>query len=222
MEILHWKKLLPTPNPVTVEVGVVEFVNTPLLDITDQVPVPISGVFPVMVAEVAHIVCVDPAFETVGRSSLVIDTVEVDAGQTPLEILHWKTLTPTLNPLTAQMFDSGVANDPLPEICVQLPTPTVGAFPLNVAVSEQTTELVPATAVVGTWSRMMATVDVEGGHVPLDMVHWKTFVPVEIPVTLEFGDVGDVIIPVPETKVQTPVPTTGVFPLRVAVVAHIV
>ena len=54
------------------------------------------------------------------------------------------------------------------------------------------------------------------------MVHWKTFVPVEIPVTPLVGELGVVITPVPETKVQTPFPITGVLPDKVAVPAQIV
>ena len=80
----------------------------------------------------------------------------------------------------------------------------------------------PALATVGKLSRIIATVEVDGGHTPLDMVHCRTCVPVLIPVNPEAGEVGVVITSDPETKVQEPVPTAGVFPASVAVVAQTV
>ena len=43
------------------------------------------------------------------------------------------------------------------------------------------------------------------------MVHAKTFVPKPIPVTEVVGESEFVIVPEPETRVQTPVPTVAVF-----------
>lgn len=45
----------------------------------------------------------------------------------------------------------------------------------------------------------------------LEIVHWKTFVPSGKPVIEVVGDNEFVIVPPPETKVQTPVPTVAVF-----------
>ena len=53
------------------------------------------------------------------------------------------------------------------------------------------------------------------------MVHSKIFEPDPIPVTPELGEAGLVIIPEPLTSVHNPVPVTGVFPARVAVVPQI-
>lgn len=50
------------------------------------------------------------------------------------------------------------------------------------------------------------------------MVHINTFAPAPKPVTPDVGDVGVVIVPLPLTSVHKPVPVTGVFPARVALV----
>lgn len=53
----------------------------------------------------------------------------------------------------------------------------------------------------------------------MEIVHLKVTVePIVKPVTPEVGDVGEVIVAVPETTVHVPVPVTGVFPANVAVV----
>src|SRR5688572_5369134 len=64
---------------------------------------------------------------------------------------------------------------------------------------------------------MMLTWSEEAGHEPLVMVHWKVFVPTLNPETVEVGKVGEVIVPVPATSVQSPVPAVGVLPVKVAV-----
>jgi hypothetical protein len=48
------------------------------------------------------------------------------------------------------------------------------------------------------------------------MVHWKTFGPVPSPVILVVGESELVIVPLPEIKLQAPVPVTGVFAAIVA------
>ena len=48
--------------------------------------------------------------------------------------------------------------------------------------------------------------DAEGVHVPLVMVHAKTFVPTANPVIVVLGIREFVITPVPETKVHLPIP----------------
>ena len=54
------------------------------------------------------------------------------------------------------------------------------------------------------------------------MVHWNIFSPPPRFVTLEFSDVGVVIVAEPEMSVQDPVPIAGVFPASTVVVAQIV
>ena len=77
---------------------------------------------------------------------------------------------------------------------------------------EQIVVLVPALAVVGKASTSIETVLVEAGHVPLEIVHIKIFVPGNNPETPEVYTVGVVIVPLPETSDHIPVPTTGEFP----------
>lgn len=54
----------------------------------------------------------------------------------------------------------------------------------------------------------------------LVIVHLNVLAPTPRAVRPEVGDVGVVIVPDPDIKVHNPVPTAGVFPARVAVVAH--
>ena len=63
----------------------------------------------------------------------------------------------------------------------------------------------------------MVTWSVDAVQVPFEIVHWNTFVPTPKPVNPDVGLVGVVIVPVPETNVHKPVPTTGVLPANVAV-----
>ena len=77
-------------------------------------------------------------------------------------------------------------------------------------------------AVVGAASLVMITSSKEGVQEPLEIVHRKVFAPTPIAVKPEVGDVGVVIVAVPEINVHIPVPVVGVFPASVAVVAQIV
>jgi len=147
-------------------------------------------------------------------------TVEVDGGQVPLEIVHWKTFVPVLSAVIPVVGDVGVIIVPPPDTNVHKPVPTTGVLPVIVAVAKHNVCVLPALARVGVWSLMIATVDAEVGHGPLLMVHWKTLVPVASAVIPLFGKAGDVITPEPDTSVQEPVPIAGVFPLSVAVLTH--
>ncbi len=65
----------------------------------------------------------------------------------------------------------------------------------------------------------MTTSSVEDAQDPLEMVQRKVADdPIVKPVTPEVGDDGVVIVAVPDTTVQAPVPTKAVLPARVAVV----
>jgi hypothetical protein len=56
--------------------------------------------------------------------------------------------------------------------------------------------------------------DAQGGF---EIVQAKVYVVPALPVNVDVGLVGDVIVPpVPDTIVHNPVPTTGVFPASVA------
>ena len=80
----------------------------------------------------------------------------------------------------------------------------------------------PAFAIVGKSSRTIATVDADAGHTPLLIVHRKTFTPTPNAVIPVVSKVGVVIVPAPDTNVQLPVPTAGVFPFKLIIVAQIV
>ena len=72
-----------------------------------------------------------------------------------------------------------------------------------------------ATLVIVTSSKLAV-------HGAFDIVHLKTFAPTPSPVIPEVGLLGVVIVPAPLTNVHAPVPTVGVFPAIVVVVAHTV
>ena len=58
---------------------------------------------------------------------------------------------------------------------------------------------------------MIATVEEEAKQGAFEIVQAKIFVPIASPVMDVVGDNEFVITPVPETKVQAPVPTVAVF-----------
>lgn len=65
---------------------------------------------------------------------------------------------------------------------------------------------------------VIVTVDDEAVQGELDIVHCSTAVPgTAKPVTPEVGELGLVMVAVPENTVHVPVPTTGVLPPKVAV-----
>lgn len=53
-----------------------------------QLPVPTAGVFAAIVAVVAQTDCDGPATEVEGKSYLKMLIVEVEAGHTPLDMVH--------------------------------------------------------------------------------------------------------------------------------------
>ena len=176
LEIVHCKILL-----VAVEIAVAVLFGV-LLEVmlaaplnTLQLPTPIVGVFAasIVVLELAHNVCEGPAFATVGIGSTCIAIVEVEAGHTPLEIVHCKML------LVAVEIDEAVAVGEVlgvtaaePAITLQVPTPTAGVLPVKTKVFAFAQRVcdVPALAIVGGKSRNTVTVDDEGGQLPLVMV----------------------------------------------------
>jgi hypothetical protein len=215
--MLHWKIFDPTLNPLTSELFKVLFESVEVPVNTDHKPTPIDGVFPLSVAVETQSVWLLPAFAGVGRSSRVIITVAVDAGQTPLVMLHWKILEPTLNPLTGELFKLLFESVEVPVRTDHDPTPIDGVFPFRVAVETQSVWLLPAFAVVGRSSRVTETVEVEGGHTPFVMFHWKIFEPTLNPLTDELFKVLFESDDVPVKTDHEPTPIDGVFPLSVAV-----
>jgi len=71
--------------------------------------------------------------------------------------------------------------------------------------------LEPALAIVGTWLTVIVTFELEGAHGALEIVHVKILFPNPNPVILVLGALGFVIVPLPETKVHSPEPTSAVL-----------
>ena len=80
--------LVLVPNAVNAVFGKVGDAIVPAPEINVQLPVPIAGVFPAMVAKFAHTDCDGPALATVGGKFRVTETVDDDGGQTPLPMVH--------------------------------------------------------------------------------------------------------------------------------------
>ncbi len=57
---------------------------------------------------------------------------------------------------------------------------------------------------------------------PLTIVHCKTLVPIERPLTEEFGELTEVIVDPPVITLQVPTPDVGVFAASIAVVEQMV
>jgi hypothetical protein len=104
---------------------------------TDQLPDPTDGALPFMVKMVAHMGVLLPALAIVGKSSRVMDTVELEAGQTPLLIVHARTLLPTPKFVITALLLAALVNNAGPLTTDQDPAPTDGALPLNVNVVAQ-------------------------------------------------------------------------------------
>ena len=64
---------------------------------------------------------------------------------------------------------------------------------------------------VGTFRTRIETVEEVGAQGAFEIVHAKTFVPNPKPVIDVVGESEFVIVPLPETKVHTPVPTVAVL-----------
>ena len=77
-------------------------------------------------------------------------------------------------------------------------------------------------AVVGAASLVIVTSSEELGHEPFVIVQRNVLAPTDKPVTPDVGELGVVTDPDPAMTVHAPVPTVGVFPAKVAVVAQTV
>jgi hypothetical protein len=125
-------------------------------------------------------------------------------------------------PVTPVVGEFGLVIAPVPESKVHTPVPTLGVLAIKVAVVEQIVCVTVVIIALGIAETTIATVEVDGGHAPLEMLHWKMLVPTPKPLIEEFGEFGEAIVPEPEINDQVPFPTLGVFPARVAVLAHMV
>ena len=139
-----------------------------------------------------------------------------------MEIVQLKLFAPTPRAVNPDVADVGLVMVPEPEINVHKPVPVTGTFPARVAVVAHTDWSGPAAAIVGAVTTVIITSSVEGAQGAFDIVQRKVFAPTPRAVRPEVGDVGVVMVPEPEINVHKPVPAKGVFPARVAVVAHTV
>ena len=162
-------------------------------------------------------------------------TVDVEGAQPdpPCEMVQTNELIPGVSPVTVVPGFVALLNVPLPLETVHNPEPTTGVFAAKVTVDEHGTFWeVPASETVN-GEREMVTSDVEGVQVvPID-VHRKVFAPNPRPVTEEVGELGEAMVPDPDTRVHVPVlatnklvpvlnvpPVVSVFPAKVVVEAH--
>ena len=75
---------------------------------------------------------------------------------------------------------------------------------------------------VGASSRVIVTVSLDAGHVPLEIAQTKEFAPTLKAVTPDAGSLGVVTVALPAMTVHAPDPTAGVLPARVEVVEQTV
>ena len=136
--IVQTNVLPPTERPVTPDAGSPGVVTLALPAITVHAPVPTLGVLAANVAEVEQTVRSGPALAAVGEASRVMTTVSLDEGQLALLIVQTNELMPTLRFETPDVGFAGAVTLPVPPSTVHAPVPTVGVFPANVAVVEQT------------------------------------------------------------------------------------
>jgi hypothetical protein len=109
-----------------------------------------------------------------------------------------------------------------PEIFVQVPVPTTAVLPAIVVVAAQIVWSGPAAATVGAAFIVIVTSSADEVHGALAIVQRITTEAPAIPVNVEVGELALVIVAVPETTDQVPVPITAVLPARVVVVPQIV
>jgi len=125
-------------------------------------------------------------------------------------------LVPAGTPVTVELAEDGVVIVAVPLTTVQAPVPVPGALPASVKLPLlQFAWSAPAAAVVGKASLVSTTVS-EDVQVPLVVVQRSVaLVPAGTPVTVELAEDGVVIVAVPLTSVQRPVPTLGALPVSV-------
>jgi hypothetical protein len=144
---------------------------------------------------------------------------ETEAGQTPFEIVQLRTLLPGLNIFT-EAFGAETSSifSELP-FTDHIPLPTAGIFPASTvepAVSHNRISC-PATACVGSVSRVIFKVETEEAQTPLVMVQLNTLVPYPSPLIVVEAEIAEEIIPEPLTNAHVPVPTAGRFALTVVI-----
>jgi hypothetical protein len=112
--------------------------------------------------------------------------------------------------VTADVALLASAKIPEPVTRLQAPVPLVGLFAFNTVLSEHKTWSSPANASDGGVSTKMVTSSERGVHVPFETVHLNTFVPGSKSVIVDEALLLSEIVPVPETRVQVPIPVIGI------------
>jgi len=214
--------LAPMTSPVTPEVADEGVVTVAVPEITVHVPLPVAGAFPAKVAIVTlHKFWSGPAAEVVGDASTLITTSSVEEGQTPLEIVQRKVVEPPIvKPLAVDVGSATTSATPLPKTVDHEPMPVVGVLAANIVViTLHRFWSAPAAATVGLASTFMTTSSVEDGQTPFEIVHLNVDEPPIVnPLTVDVGSATTSALPVPKTVDQTPVPTAGAFPAKIAVI----
>jgi hypothetical protein len=196
--------------------------KVPAPDITLQTPLPVEGTTAVIVVDAEQITWSAPATATDGGVFLLITTVSLEPGQTPLLTVHTKTLFPVEREFTDEVGEPAVLTFAVPDSTVHMPVPVKGRSAFSVPVSEHTAMSAPALAMLGGRSLVTKTSSKDGLQKPFSIDQRKTFVPGPIPVTVVEGEFASLKLPLPLITVQVPVPTTGVFADMTAVVEQMV
>ena len=160
---------------------------------------------------------------SIGEVTIIFTSSLTDAHGGSLTV-HRRVTVPVTSPVSPDVGELGVVIVPVPETTVHKPVPTLGVFPARVAVVVlHKFWSGPASALTEPALTVNTTSSVDEAQGGLLIVQRKvTVVPALRPVTPEVGELGVVIVPVPETTVHCPVPTVGVLPARVAVVPQTV
>ena len=145
-------------------------------------------------------------------------------GQGPLLTVQRNLFSPTVRPETELFALFTEAITPVPLTTLHVPCAGVGgalAASVVVLVGVQKDLSRPALAPLTVGSKVSTTTwsfVVPFAHGPLFTVHWKVLVPMLRAVTVVVGEVGEVMVPLPFTKVHCPVAgKMGTLPVSVAV-----
>lgn len=161
-----------------------------------------------------------PAVAIEGRAFIVSVTLEDEEAHGLLLIVHIRTVTPGVKPVTVVFLTKGLVMVPLPEIKVHNPVPALGAFPAKVAVAvpvvAQRVWFGPAFEIEGAARPTITILSCDAVHGGLVILHLKVLLPTPNPVITEVGLFGETIVPLPPINVQIPVPAVGVLAAIVA------
>jgi hypothetical protein len=208
---------VPAVTPVTPEVAELGVVIVAVPLTTLHAPVPEVAALPANVKEVLlHCVWSLPALATVAAAWFVSTTSSEDV-QVPFVIVQRSVAgVPAVTPVTPDVAEDGVVIVAVPLTTLHAPVPEVAVLPASVKdVLLQLTISVPALATVAAASLVSTTSSVEV-QVPLVIVHRSVADdPAGTPVTPEVAEEAVVIVAVPLTTLQAPVPEVAVLPASV-------